>query len=444
MSRELLKTYFRYVFAFILSALSSMLGNVLDGVIVGQMIGPDAVAAVGMSRPLLQAYFTLNLMIGSGGGMLVGIAIGKGLRDEANSVFRMSVAVLGVAAAVATALGLFAPGLVTRAFCTESALLPLAEPYFLWMLVGAASYFGMFLLETFVAVDGEPGIVTAAVVVDNAVNVGLSVAFIKFFGLGIAGAAIGTVIGHVVAALLLLFLHWFRKNDAPRLGFSTLQPCNFSTLRRIASQGTPLAISSICLTVLLYAANVIIAGALGKDGMFIYAVAFNLLLVFNLFLAGASQTLQSLGAIEKGKGGSGFGQVVRMTYLLMIVASLAVCAYVWIWPESVVVLFGGGDRAELVASANSALRVFAPSFMLFCLIAVHLVVCKLEGKDGLALFISFAMSLTVIPILWAFAHYVPAYIWWSYLVAYMLEIAVIVVWEAVRRLRTQRRTPTIQ
>lgn len=434
-----MKTYFRYVFAFILSALSSMLGNVLDGVIVGQMIGPDAVAAVGMSRPLLQAYFTLNLMIGSGGGMLVGIAIGKGLRDEANAVFRMSVAALGVAAAVATTLGLLASGAVTRVFCTEAALLSLAEPYFFWMLVGAASYFGMFLLETFVAVDGEPGLVTAAVVVDNAVNVALSVVLIKCAGIGIAGAAIGTVAGHVLAAALLFGLHWFRKREAVRLDFSSRQSFGFSTLRRIAAQGTPLAISSICLTALLYAANVIIAGALGKDGMFIYAVAFNLLLVFNLFLAGASQTLQSLGAIEKGKGGPGFGQVVRLTYLLMTVASLAVCVYVWIWPETVVVLFGGGDRAELVASANSALRVFAPSFMLFCLIAVHLVVCKLEGKDALALFISFAMSLTVIPMLWAFAHFAPAYLWWSYLAAYLIEIGVIVGWETRGRLLHEER-----
>lgn len=429
MPRELLKTYLRYVFAFILSALSTMLGNVLDGVIVGQMIGPDAVAAVGMSRPLLQAYFTLNLMIGAGGGMLVGIEIGKGCRDAANGVFRASAIVLGSAAALATVLGLTIPRAVTQVFCTESALLPMAEPYFFWMLAGAVCYFGMYLLETFVAVDGEPGLVTVAVVIDNVVNLGLSIVLIKFFDLGIAGAALGTAIGHALAALLLLILHWGRKGKTQRLGLKTSGSRFFPTLRRIASQGMPLAISSICLTLLLYCANVIIMNALGKDGMFIYAVAINLLLVYNLFLAGATQTLQSLGAIERGKGGPGFGQVVRFTYFLLITASLLLCIFVWIRPGVIVSLFGGGDQAELFSAASSALRVFAPSFMLFCLIAIHLVVCKLKGNDGMAIFISFALSLTVIPILWLFAHYFPAYIWWSYLVAYVLEIAVIAVWE---------------
>ena len=160
-------------------------------------------------------------------------------------------------------------------------------------------------------------------------------------------------------------------------------------------------------------------------------MALNLLLVYNLFLAGSCQTLQSLGAIEKGKGGPGFGEVVKFTYLLLAVSSTAVCAFAWICPGVIASLFGGGKRPELLAATNSALRVFAPSFILFCLIYVHMIVCKLEKKSGIALFISFALSLTVIPVLWVFAHFAPAYIWWSYLAAYVVEIVLIAVLERV-------------
>ena len=48
------------------------------------------------------------------------------------------------------------------------------------------------------------------------------------------------------------------------------------------------------------------------------------------------------------------------------------------------------------------------------------------SMDGMFVF---ALSLTVIPVLWAFARFAPAYIWWSYLVAYVIEIAVIAVLE---------------
>ena len=432
MTAELRKTYFRYLIAFVLTALSTMLGNILDGIIAGQLIGAEAVAAIGTSRPLTQGFYTLHLLVGAGGGMLVGLAIGKKRRDEANSVFRAVVGVMGVIAAVATIVGATMPQAVTRFFCTEAALQPLAEPYVFWMMVGAFAYFGMYLMQTYVAVDGEPVLVTVAVVVDNVVNVLLSVTLIHYFDMGVAGAAIGTVVGHALAAVLLLALHWARKSSAPRLNFSTSQPSNFSTLRRIVSQGAPLAIASMSLTALLFSANRIIMGALGKDGMFIYAVALNLLLVYNLFLAGSCQTLQSLGAIEKGKGGSGFGEVVKFTYLLLTVSSTLVCVFAWICPGVIASLFGGGKRPELLAATNSALRVFAPSFILFCLIYVHMIVCKLEKKSGVALFISFALSLTVIPVLWAFARFAPAYIWWSYLVAYFIEIAMIAVFERLK------------
>lgn len=432
MTVELRRTYFRYLIAFVLTALSTMLGNILDGIIAGQLIGAEAVAAIGTSRPLTQGFYTLHLLVGAGGGMLVGLAIGKKRRDEANVIFRAVVCTMGVIAAVATIVGATMPQAVTRFFCTEAALQPLAEPYVFWMMVGAFAYFGMYLMQTYVAVDGEPALVTAAVVVDNVVNVLLSVVLIRYFDLGVAGAAIGTVVGHALAAVLLLALHWARKSSAPRLNFSTFQPSNFSTLRRIVSQGAPLAIASMSLTALLFSANRIIMGALGKDGMFIYAVALNLLLVYNLFLAGSCQTLQSLGAIEKGKGGQGFGEVVKFTYLLLTVSSTVVCVFAWICPGVIASVFGGGKRPELLAATNSALRVFAPSFILFCLIYVHMIVCKLEKKSGIALFISFALSLTVIPVLWAFARFAPAYIWWSYLVAYFIEIAMIAVFERLK------------
>ena len=435
MTAALRKTYFRYLIAFVLTALSTMLGNILDGIIAGQLIGADAVAAIGTSRPLTQGFYTLHLLIGAGGGMLAGLAIGKKRRDEANVVFRTVVCTMAAIAAVATAVGATMPQAVTRFFCTDAALQPLAEPYVFWMMVGAFAYFGMYLMQTYVAVDGEPGLVTGAVVVDNTVNVILSVVLIKYFDMGVAGAAIGTVVGHALAALLLLVLHWRPRRDRAVLGFRATPSIeqsnnpNNRTILRIVSQGAPLAIASMSLTALLYSANLIIMGTLGKDGMFIYAVALNLLLVYNLFLAGSCQTLQSLGAIEKGKGGPGFGEVVKFTYLLLAVSSTAVCVFAWICPGVIASLFGGGKRPELLAATNSALRVFAPSFILFCLIYVHMIVCKLEKKSGIALFISFALSLTVIPVLWTFARFAPAYIWWSYLVAYVIEIAAISVFE---------------
>ena len=55
-----------------------------------------------------------------------------------------------------------------------------------------------------------------------------------------------------------------------------------------------------------------------------------------------------------------------------------------------------------------------------------MIVYKLYNQNRMSLFISFALSLTVIPVLWAMLRIAPQYIWYSYLIAYIIEIIMIV------------------
>ena len=447
--RELIRSYFKYVFAFILTALSVELGNILDGVMVGQLIGPDAVAAVGTTLSLLQGYYSVYVLLGGGGGMLVGLAIGKGRRDEASSIFSVAVvAVLGLSILLSIA-GLVATDPIAAQFCTNTQLQPLATSYMRWMLLAAPVYFGFFLVQTFVAVDGEPGLVTAAVTTDGVVNVGVSVLLMKFTPLGVAGAAIGTVVGHAVAGVLLVALHWRPRRDRAVLGFrfpavSTIEqseqsnnPNNLNnrTILRIISQGAPLAISSFCTTAQYFFCNRIVMNALGKDGMFVYAVSLNVLPVFQLFIGGASQTMQTLGAVEKGKGGDGFSQIVRLSYWFLCISMSLVCIAFCSCPAFVVRLFGGGDRPELIPAAASALRLFSPSFVLLALLYVHMVVQKLRGRNAESMFISLTLMLMPVPAMWALARFATEWIWWGYLLGNAVEIVLIGLFEFSERSR---------
>ena len=62
-----------------------------------------------------------------------------------------------------------------------------------------------------------------------------------------------------------------------------------------------------------------------------------------------------------------------------------------------------------------------------------MIVYKLYGHHHMALFISFALSLTVIPVLWLMARALPQYLWYSYLIAYLIEgLAILVMHRATR------------
>lgn len=147
----------------------------------------------------------------------------------------------------------------------------------------------------------------------------------------------------------------------------------------------------------------------------------NLLQVYNLFLSGTCQTLQSLGAIQAGRGDDKVLQSVARQSLRFITVAMAVtCLLVWITPKTIAALFGA-DHPDYLTETNAALRIFALSFIPFCYIYVLMIVYKLYGHHRMALVISFALSLTVIPVMWVIAGQAPQLLWYSYLIAYLLE-----------------------
>ena len=187
-----------------------------------------------------------------------------------------------------------------------------------------------------------------------------------------------------------------------------------------------MAVASVCLTLLLFSANNVILSTAGRNGIFIFAVCMNLLQIYNLFLAGTCRTLQSLGAIQVGKGDDeAFHLVLRNSFGFISVSMAITCVLVWIFPQFVAELFGA-STPEILQESNHALRVFALSFIPFCYIYAVMVVYKLYNYHKMALFISLALSLTVIPVLWIVAHVAPQYLWYSYLIAYIIEALAIV------------------
>jgi len=417
------KQFYNYLWAYVLVALSGCLGNVVDGIIVGNLISADGVSAINLSKPINQFIFTLHLLINAGAGMLVGYALGQKDIPLARRYFSFSLTLsVGIGLLLALFGGVFFIDATTRLLCSNEQILPLARDYAQVLLLGNPAFILMWGLSTMVGVDGQPKLVSLAVIIDNVVNLCLDIVFIQWFDWGITGSSAATVVGHLVGIAILL-THW-RKPEHRRLQWS-LANFQSSILKKIISQGAPLAVASISLTLLLLSANRIVLSTLGQAGIFAFAVCMNLLQVYNLFLSGTCQTLQSLGAIQVGRrDAEGLRIVMRKSFRFITVAMAVTCLFVWFDPEAIAALFGA-DHPDYIAETDDALRIFALSFIPFCYIYVLMIVYKLYGHHHMALFISFALSLTVIPVMWVISKQVPGLLWYSYLIAYLLEVIII-------------------
>ena len=418
------KQFYNYLWAYILVALSGCLGNVVDGIIVGNLISEDGVSAINLSKPINQFIFTLHLLINAGAGMLVAYALGqKNIADARRFFTRALTLSMSIGILLSIFGGLLFPNQTAHLLCSNEQILPLARDYMQVLLLGNPAFILMWGLSTMVGVDGKPKLVSLAVIIDNAVNLCLDIVFIQFFGWGIIGSSAATVVGHLVGIAILLS-HWW--NPANRRLLPTFSADGLiASWRRIISQGAPLAIASISLTLLLLSANTIVLSTLGRTGIFAFAVCMNLLQVYNLFLSGTCQTLQSLGAIQVGKKDEdGVRTVLRKAFRFITVAMIVTCVFVWIAPSVIAKLFGA-SQPEMILECEKALRIFALSFIPFCYIYVIMIVYKLYSQHRMALFISFALSLTVIPVLWLMARIYPNLLWYSYLIAYIIEAIII-------------------
>jgi len=353
--------------------------------------------------------------------MLVGMQLGKKDMARAAYIYTVSMASCLAVGLLLTLTGLTVPGSVAGWLCKNELLLQPTLDYLQPMLLGAPAYMMVWAMGTMVGVDGSPRLVSLAIMVDNAVNLCLDVVFIQVFGWGIASSSTATVVGHLVG-IAIMCRHYFFNNNHLRMTWQHDQPA----LGGIISQGAPLAVASICLTLLLYSANTIVLSSVGRVGIFAFAVCMNLLQIYNLFLAGVCRTIQSLGAIQVGKGDNeAFRLVLSKSFWFITIAMLSTCLFVWIGPEAITKFFGASDEST-IAEGSRALRIFALSFIPFCYIYTLMIVYKLYGHHHMALFISFALSLTVIPILWLMARVAPDALWYSYLIAYAIEALAIV------------------
>ena len=424
--KSLSSQFWRYLWAFTLVALSGCLGEVVDGIIVGNLIGEDGVSAINLSKPVVQLMFTISMLLSTGAGMLVGFALGKKEKQHAKFIYTQSLLGSLIAGVLFTLFaGILFPEQTARLLCDNDHLFPMAYDYLRVMMLGAPAYMLMWGLSTMVGVDGSPRLVSIAILIDNAVNLSLDIVFIKFFGWGMAGSSAATVIGHLVGIAIMLW-HFHYKTHNIGLSFNRLEEdgTTFYLLtewKRIISQGAPLAVASVCLTLLLFCSNSIVLSTQGRTGIFAFSVCMNLLQIYNLFLSGTCRTIQSLGAIQVGKSNKeAFRFILRKSFRFITVAMILTCVFVWIAPQSIARLFGA-DETDLISESVHALRVFSLSFIPFCYIYMIMIIYKLYDCHKMALFVSFALSLTVIPVMWIVSKIAPDYLWYSYLLAYLIE-----------------------
>lgn len=180
--------------------------TIVDGMFVSRFVSHLAVSAINICLPIIYFYSGIGLMLGVGGSSVVSILLGEGKKKEANGVFSLTV-ILALLFGVTIALfcNLFLTP-IHRFVGASEAVLPYCNQYGSILYTCCSGYIMKCLLEYFIVVAGKPKLGILNSVIGGVMNIVMDYILIVECNMGIAGAAIGTVLGNVTPCLFSL---WF-------------------------------------------------------------------------------------------------------------------------------------------------------------------------------------------------------------------------------------------
>ncbi|MBQ7848829.1 MAG: MATE family efflux transporter [Clostridia bacterium] len=213
----------RFAIPMLIGNLFQQAYNLGDSMIVGHFLGSDALAAVGATGSVTFLFFSICNGVGSGCGVVTAQSYGSGdaaltRRAIANAAYIMFAAalVMGLAAFLA------APA-VLRLMGTHPDILEDATVYMRMSCLGVPLIAVYNYTSSMLRALGDSRTPLYFLIFSSLLNLGLDVLFVRFFHMGVFGAALATIIAQMISGAGCL-IYALKCNPFFRMTRGDLQP----------------------------------------------------------------------------------------------------------------------------------------------------------------------------------------------------------------------------
>lgn len=203
-----------------LAQLVSVLYSIVDRMYIGNIpeIGTTALAGVGVCGPIVTLLSSFATLIGLGGSPIMAMRMGQGQKDMAQRILNTCFLVLIVLSLGLTALFLLTKEHLLLWFGASPETFPYANTYM--TIYTAGTFFALMAtgMNSFLICQGFSGLGMGTVMLGAALNIVLDPIFIFLLDMGVAGAAIATVLSQMASCIFVLLSLRSRKMPI-RLGW---------------------------------------------------------------------------------------------------------------------------------------------------------------------------------------------------------------------------------
>jgi len=227
----------------IIAQLVQLLYNVVDRIYLGHMEDGSSLAltGVGLVFPIVSLIMAFTALFGMGGIPLFSMARGGGDEEEAHKILGNSVAILLISSVVLmiTCYVLCKP--ILFLFGASEVSYVFAEAYLKVYLIGTIFSMLSTGLNGYINAQGFPKIGMLTTVIGALMNIVLDPIFIFVLDMGVAGAALATIISQAVSAI------WVLRFLTSRKALIKIKVCYIRLERRIVKEICKLGTSNFIM-----------------------------------------------------------------------------------------------------------------------------------------------------------------------------------------------------
>lgn len=389
----------RYSLPAVVGMLVMSLYNIIDRIFIGQGVGPEAIAGLAITFPVMNLSAALGVLIGAGGSARLSILLGaKDFNGARRTLCSSLILLLIIVCCYLCCFAIFIDEILI-AFGASEVTLPYARDFMIYILPGMFMTNFAFTFNNFMRASGYPVKAMITMLIGAGCNLILAPIFIFYLDMGIKGAAIATDISMMISAYFVLShffsskstLHFTKDRDLYKLRAKIVLPV-------LSIGAAPSVVNAAACFI-----NVIINKSLYQYGGDMAVAAAGIFTsytsVMTMVVVGICQGMQPIIGYNYGAGKIGR---LRRTYWLAVAVSTVIVStgqtIGLLFPDYIGRAFSGD--AELIRETARCLHISLMAFTVVGFQVVSTTLFQSIGKAKASIFLSLTRQvLFLIPLL---------------------------------------------
>ena len=282
----------QYALPAIVAMTASSLYNIIDRAMIGQIVGPEAIAGLGITFPFMNLSAAFGAAVGVGSSTCISVKLGQRDYQTAEHLLGNTVTLNLMIGFLFMVVCLVFLDPILRFFGASDVTLPYAREFMSVILLGnmvTHMYFGM---NAVLRAAGKPRHAMYATLFTVACNIVLVVAFVWWFRWGIRGAALATITSQSMA---LCWQMWIFSDKKELLHLKRgIYRLKSQLVKNIIAIGiSPFLMNVTSCVIVIFMNNQFVRYG-GDMAVGAYSIANSVVMVFFMFVMGMNQGMQPI------------------------------------------------------------------------------------------------------------------------------------------------------